>query len=154
MDTEFELKKIQNIQKIQEKVKEFIQKKIDEYISTKQQALESAFPGLSKVEYDCLLNRYVKLNRFIDHRCKDTDIEMPERYIELLNNQKRNGNEKIEFLNYQKALEIPSGFNTPDFYNSLFPVKNTLLALQIVNRLAREYEIRVEDVETVIQEVL
>lgn len=154
MDTEFELKKIQNIQQIQEKVKEFIQKKVDEYISTKQHALESAFPDLLPLEYYCILNRYVKLNRFIDHRCRDTDIEMPERYNELLKNQQRNGKEKIEFQHYQQALVIPSEFHTPEFYNSLFPVKNTLLALQVVNRLAREYEIRFQDVETVLQEVI
>lgn len=158
MDTDFEIKKLQNFKQIQEKVKEFVEKKKEEYITSKRVALENVFPGLSTIEYDCLLNRYVKLNRLIDYnRCKETDVEMPERYNELLQIQKepkRNKSEMVEFQHYQNALVIPNEYHLPDFYNSLFPVKNTLLTLQVVNRLARQYEIRVEDVETVIHEAI
>ncbi len=130
------------------------------------QNIQTQFPSVTNEEAQLLLARHSSTynNGFVNsfqtklHQSWSVVHEkVPEKVQDILRiDMRKEGHEKRQDLQeYQDAIKIPKEYANPvTLHKMLFPKKNTLLALQVINRLAREFEIRFEDVETVLKECL
>jgi hypothetical protein len=157
MDISTEIQKLEAIQEIQQKVIQFCETKRQNFLPSLRESLEKQFPGLSTKEQDSILSKYANVGKFhndLGYKCKFEDEQMPKLYVELNkqrnSGQRQNRNDQTFLYNCDEALKIPRSSGTAPF----LPEKNTLLALQVINRLAKDYQVRFEDIETVLKEVI
>lgn len=172
------MERILALQECQKKVKEYVEESRISFIKEKYEKLLEVFPKLSQIEQDILIARYIDPQKWLGQLTRaqispgvftqlntipTEKITMPSYYTKLLEKEedmrKTNINDKnkriminLEKSEFSTVLQIPVTSQNVHTYFQF--KKNTLLALQVINRLAREYEIRFEDVETVLKECL
>jgi hypothetical protein len=160
--------RMNTLQQIYDVVQTFCEEQKNTYLQTLQQNIQEQFPSVTNEELQVLLSRYASTygncltSSFSQKLYENWDIVkeiVPERVKEVLkmdmNKKSEEYKHRQEYAQYQEAMQIPKDFtNTQTLHKMLFPKKNTLLALQVINRLAREYEIRFEDVEIVLKECM
>ncbi len=166
MEIQKERERLDNLQQIHEVVQVFCEEQKTSFLTTLQQNIQTQFPSVTGEEVEVLLYKHSTtygnglVNSFQQKLYQNLETmkeRLPERVKEVMKMDMRREDNKLrkEYATYQEAMQIPKDFTNPaTLHKMLFPKKNTLLALQVINRLAREYEIRFEDVETVLKECL
>lgn len=168
MDIQKERERLDNLQQIYEIVQTFCEEQKTNYLQSLQQNIQTQFPSVTNEEVHVLLHRFsttygnTLVSSFTQKLHQNLDLvkeRMPVRVKEVLqmdmNKKSEDYKYRQEYSSYYEAMRPSKEFTNPvTLHKILFPKKNTLLALQVINRLAREYEIRVEDVETVLKECL
>ena len=164
MEIQKERERLDTVEQIYSIVLSFCEEQKTSFLATLQQNIQSQFPSVKEEEVQVLLYRYGGMQGLTSsfsqklHQNLLTMKELlPERVKEVMKMDMRREDNKLrkEFSTYQEAMQIPKEYrDLATLHKILFPMKNTLLALQVINRLALAYKIRFEDVETVLKECL
>ena len=164
MEIQKERERLDNVEQIYSVVLSFCEEQKTSFLATLQQNIQTQFPSVTKEEVQVLLYRYggmQGLTSSFSHRLHQklnlVTGSLPARVKEVLIMDMRSEDNKYrkEYYSYKEALQISKDFTNPaTLHKILFPMKNTLLALQVINRLAAEFHVRFEDVETVLKECL
>jgi len=152
--------RFETLQQIHDTVQTFCEEQKNLYLHNLTQNIQTQFPSVTKDEVQVLLARHASTygNRLVSSfplyaNWNSLHERMPLRVKEVMEMDIRRGKSK-DFQEYQEAMKLPKEYAQANVHKILFPKKNTLLALQVINRLALAYEIRFEDVETVLKECM